>query len=87
MSTAKKYLEVCDQIKRLEKQKEELRALIMGVIGVSPAILIDGVMITQDFRERKTLDREKLTVALGIEGIKQFEKITQYSELRCKQIA
>jgi hypothetical protein len=87
MSTAKKYYEICEQIKQLEKQKTELRALLLGVIGESPAVLLDGVMITQDFRERKTLDREALTVALGIEGIKKFEKITQYSELRCKVIA
>ena len=76
-----------EQIKKLEKRKTELRAILVGVMGESPAILIDGIMVTQDQRERATLDREKLTVALGVEGLKPFLKVAQYSEIRTKIIA
>lgn len=87
MSFSREYHEINEQIKKLEKRKTELRAILAGVLGASPAILIDGVMVTQDQRERATLDREKLTVALGVEGLKPFLKVTQYSEIRTKIIA
>ena len=87
MSLVKKYIEINDQIKSLEKQKTELRAEIMGIMGSNEARLIDGVMITIEHRERATLDREALTVALGAETVKQYLKITQYSELRLKNLA
>jgi hypothetical protein len=84
MSYSKEYHSICEQIKQLEKRKTELRAILLGVVGDSPAILLDGVMITQDQRERTTLDREALTQALGVEGLKPYLKVTSYIELRTK---
>lgn len=85
-SIAKQYLEVITQIKELEKQKDKLRAELLGVIGESPAIMLDGVMVMQELRERSSLDKEKLIADHGAQFVEQYLKKTQYTELRCKEL-
>ena len=86
-SIAKRYYEICEQIKALEKLKTELRAELMGVIGSSQALMLDGIMITQEPRERASIDREKLTTKMGAKFVQQYLKTTYYSEIRCKLLA
>ncbi len=63
-NAAKKYLEVSTQIKELETTKDNLKATLEGVVGVT----IDGIKVSwSEVAGRKTPDMDKIASILGEE--------------------
>jgi hypothetical protein len=81
MTNAKRYLELCEQIKKLEKEKDQLRKAILGVMGDSTAILLDGVILTTKEQSRSSIDREKLTLKMGDQFVNEFLNVTTFKVL------
>lgn len=84
MSIAKKYIELCDQIKKLEKEKDAIRKSLLGIMGESNAILLDGVILTTKEQQRATIDREKLTREMGDAFVTQFLNVTSFKVLNAQ---
>ncbi|MCD8215258.1 MAG: hypothetical protein LUC97_06440 [Clostridiales bacterium] len=73
----------------LEEVQNLVKALEHEIIGYMvnnnlDTEITETAKITYKTQSRKGLDKEKLTEALGTEGIKKYEKVTTYNVLRVK---
>ena len=81
MSIAKRYLEINEQLKTLEKERDALRKQLLNIMQNSAVLITDGVALTLKDQERSTIDKEALTAAMGVEFVAQYSKTTQFKVL------
>jgi hypothetical protein len=82
----RQYYDVNEQIKKLEKEKEEWRAEIMKKIGVEQTLNIGGYIANLNERSRTDIDKKLLAELVSNEIMDKVTKSSTYTTLSVSAI-
>lgn len=81
----KRYLEISNQIKSLEKEAESLKKEIKSNYA-DGNFVINDVLLQVTSQMRETINKEALIEAYGIATISKYTKISEYKIIQVKSI-
>lgn len=84
ISKAEALLAIVEQRKELERKEAELKAYFKDELS-NGVIEAGNVIIIIEQCTRTTIDRAKLELKIGAEMLKEFEKTTEYSQLKVQR--
>lgn len=85
ISSLKRFIEIKQQIKELEKEKNNLQAKIRASFDFGTHE-IDGVKVIRSTRSRLELDKAGILELIGINAYKSFEKPNEYEVIQVETI-
>lgn len=85
ISEAQELFETIQMRQLLEKKEAELKKKFKAQITDGVLIAADIVISIED-KFRTSLDREAMEISLGLDTVKQFEKVTQYQQVNVKKV-
>lgn len=81
----KEYFDVTEQIKLLEKKKEQIKPLVKAV-AKTPIFVVGEFIVSKSVRSKSALDKQGLMLAVGADVVKEFEVMTSYEVLEVKKV-
>ena len=81
---AQELFKIIEQRKRLEKAESELKEYFKAICDGESALKAGDVLIIFTECERAMLDRKLLEAELGMDRVKEFEKVTTYIKTEVK---
>lgn len=84
---ASRWFKAKAQLKKLKAEVDECKDFFYAKLGDEEALSCGKFVVTSTAKSQTTVDRAKLTDALGIEGVAKYLKTTNFVQLDVKREA